>query len=977
MNPVLLFLLRSVLARSLLACLLLGGLLLGGAGRVSAQSSHEVNLDASLDSSQPFHEVGLHAEYLEDTNRLLQIQDFIAHPIDFSWRQGQSTVPNFGYSSSAYWLRFRVNNLQDARDWLIEINYPLLDNIQVYFLSRQQLVSSVHTGDAQEFNFRPFKHRNFIIPFPETDASELDVYVRVTTHGTLEVPLTLWQTQAFWEKEQKILAVKGVYAGLILVMVLYNLFIYLAVKEASYLYYVCYAFFILMLQLSLDGFAYQMLWPMAPGWHEISLLLSIAFASAFQSLFTNSFLDLEHRLPVASKALLLLVLLLVLCAAGALSASYAVMIRIVVAMVFPVSLICLATGVYLFSRGVAVARYFVMGWTVFFLGVLALAASKFGLLPINFFTNNAMQIGSAVEVVLFSLALADRINIDKREKLAAKQEAIKNLERFKALYDNAIEGIFQCTMEGNFLSANPSMAHFLGYGNPQDFISHVTSQGPQAFMDPTQYHEFRRAVLSKGQVLNFEAQGRRRDGKPFWFALSAKMVRSTGDRQSLIEGFVVDITERKRSEEQLLFLARHDPLTGLVNRREFEQRLDLALKKVRHDGVRHTLLFMDLDQFKLVNDTCGHIVGDELLRQVTLHIQQQMRAGDTLARLGGDEFGVLLEGCSGDNAVHVANKIRTTIQDFRFVWDNKIFTLGVSIGLVTVSDQIGSVKDLLALADAACYAAKDAGRNRVHEFDPADTELAAKQSQMQWASRINEALEKNLFLLYVQPIVPTGEPESGRRHYEVLLRMKSGDSIIYPGSFLPAAERYNLMPQLDRWVVKNLFRWMSEHRERISGWELCSINLSGLTLGDEDFPTFLHGQFETWAIPYDKICFEITETIAVTNLGSTLQFIEEFQSIGCRFSLDDFGSGFSSYGYLKNLPVDYLKIDGTFVKDIEVDEIDYAMVESINRIGHVMGKKTIAEFVENERILEQLRGIGVDYAQGFGISEPMPIDLAP
>ncbi len=963
---------RSTL-RPVLLCLLLC-LLTGGALRATAQTSHEVTLDLN----QPSYEVGLHAEYLEDPNRLLQIHDFITHPIDFSWREGESTIPNFGYSKSAYWLRFRINNLQDARDWLIEINYPLLDNIQVYFLSRQNLIGQVQTGDAQDFAVRPVNNRNFIIPFPKTEDREIDVYVRVMTNGTLEVPLMIWRSDAFWEKEQKILAVKGIYTGLILVMVLYNLFIYLAVKEASYLYYVCYAFFILMLQLSLDGFAYQMLWPFAPGWHEISLLLSIAFASAFQSLFTNSFLDLEHRLPLASKALLGLVLLLVLCAAGALSAPYAVMIRIVVALVFPVSLVCLIAGIYLFSRGVAVARYFVVGWTVFFTGVLALAASKFGLLPINFFTNNAMQIGSALEVVLFSLALADRINIDKREKLAAKQEAIKNLERFKALYDNAIEGIFQCTMEGHFLSANPSMAHFLGYGNPQEFISHVTAQGPQAFMDPTQYHEFRRAVLSKGQVLNFEAQGRRRDGKPFWFALSAKMVRSASDRQSLIEGFVVDITERKRSEEQLHFLARHDPLTGLVNRREFEQRLELALKRSRQEGLRHTLLFMDLDQFKLVNDTCGHIVGDELLRQVTLHLQQQMRAGDTLARMGGDEFGVLLEGCSGDNAAHVANKIRTTIQDFRFVWDNKIFTLGVSIGLVTVTDQITSVKDLLSLADAACYAAKDAGRNRVHEFDPGDTELAAKQSQMQWAARINEALEKNLFVLYMQSIVPVdaASPQA-LRHYEVLVRMQNGDNIVYPGSFLPAAERYNLMPQLDRWVVKNLFRWMAEHRERINEWALCSINLSGLTLGDEDFPAFLHAQFAAWNIPHDKICFEITETIAVTNLGSTLRFIEEFQAIGCRFSLDDFGSGFSSYGYLKNLPVDYLKIDGAFVKDIESDEIDYAMVESINRIGHVMGKKTIAEFVENENILAQLRVIGVDYAQGFGISEPVPIDTAP
>lgn len=920
------------------------------------------------------YDAGAQASYLEDTNHLLTVDDFLAHPADFNWRPGRSTTPNFGYTHSAIWLHFTLTGLDDPSDWLLEIGYPLLDDVQIVMVDRGRVVQVTHTGDLLDFAARPFNHRLFVVPLPRMRATTLDVYLRVVTRGTMEIPVTLWRNSAFWKKEQQVLVVKGIYAGLILVMVLYNLFIYLAVKEPSYLYYVCYAFFILLFQVSLDGMAYQFLWPASSAWHEVSFLLCIAFATAFQSLFTNSFLNLERRLPAIYKLLMGLVVVLVLGAAFSIGGSYAVMIRILVGLVFPISLLCWLAGMILFVRGVAVARYFVMGWSVFFIGVMAMAAAKFGLLPINFFTNHAMQIGSALEVVLFSLALADRINIDKREKLAAKQEAIENLERFKGLYDNAIEGIFQCTLEGRFISANPSMAHFMGYASPEDFITHVTDKGPQAFMDPTLYHEFRRAVLNKGQVLNFEAQGQRRDGKPFWFSLSAKMVKAINLRQDLIEGFVVDITERKRSEDQLHFLARHDPLTGLVNRREFEHRLDLALSEAHREGVRHTLLFMDLDQFKLVNDTCGHIAGDELLRQVTLQIQQQMRSGDTLARMGGDEFGVLLEGCSGSNAMHVANKIRTTIQDFRFVWDNKMFTLGVSIGLVAITDQVDSVKALLSLADAACYAAKDAGRNRVHEYDPSDSELATQQSQMQWAARINQALDGNEFELFVQPIVPVGAAMEVPLHYEVLIRLRDQENMVFPGAFLPAAERYNLMPALDRWVIRNLFRWMAEHPDKVEQWQLCAINLSGLTLGDEDFPDFLRQQFEIFSIPHAKICFEITETIAVINLANTLRFMEEFKAIGCRFSLDDFGSGFSSYGYLKNLPVDYLKIDGTFVKDIETDAIDFAMVESINRIGHVMGKKTIAEFVENEQILAMLSSIGVDYAQGYGISKPVPLE---
>lgn len=927
-----------------------------------------------VDAAEPYYDVGKHARYLEDVHHLLSVEDFITHPADFHWRPGRATTPNFGYTASAYWLHFTLDNLDDPSAWLLEISYPLLDDVQILFVDKDRVVQRIQTGDRRGFAQRPLNHRSFLTKLPNAGVTELDVYIRVVTDGTMEIPVTLYRETAFWEKEQQLLVVKGIYAGLIMVMVLYNFFIYLAVKETSYLYYVCYAFFILAVQFSLDGMAYQFLWPTATAWHEVSFLLCIAFTSTFQSLFTHSFLDLQHRLPTLDKILMVLVLLLVLSAAFSIIGSYAVMVRIVVGLVFPMSLLCWMAGLILFARGVAVARYFLLGWTVFFLGTLAMAASKFGLLPINFFTNHAMQIGSALEVVLFSLALADRINIDKREKLAAKQEAIENLERFKGLYDNAIEGIFQCTLEGRFISANPSMAHFMGYATPEDFINHVTDRGPQVFMDPILYHEFRRAVLNKGQVLNFEAQGRRRDGRPFWFSLSAKMVKAMNQGQSLIEGFVVDITERKRSEDQLHFLARHDPLTGLVNRREFEHRLDIALSEAHREGIRHSVLFMDLDQFKLVNDTCGHIAGDELLRQVTLQIQQQMRSGDTLARMGGDEFGVLLERCSGSNAMHVANKIRTSIQDFRFVWDNKIFTLGVSIGLVAISEQVDSVKALLSLADAACYAAKDAGRNRVHEYDPSDTELASQQNQMQWASRINLALEQNEFLLYIQPIVAVAGREQAPRHFEVLVRLKNEEDMVFPGAFLPAAERYNLMPTLDRWVVRHLFQWMARHPQKIEEWELCSINLSGLTLGDEDFVAFLRHQFETHAIPHHKICFEITETVAVINLANTLRFMEEFKAIGCRFSLDDFGSGFSSYGYLKNLPVDFLKIDGTFVKDIEVDEIDYAMVESINRIGHVMGKKTIGEFVENDRILSLLKTIGVDYAQGYGIAKPIPLN---
>ena len=914
-----------------------------------------------------------HADYLEDRNQLLTINDLLQQStIGLNWQRSQG-VPNFGYTQSAYWFRVSLDNLQSVDEpLLLEVSYPLLDSIRVFYVVKGRLLSSYQTGDTYDFSGRPISHRNFIFPVPETSADEMEVYFRLQSDGTVELPLVLWQESAFWEKEQPVLVVKGAYYGIILIMVIYNLFIYVSVREASYFYYVCYALFLVLFQLGIDGTAYQFLWPGSAAWHGVSFIMFSAFTLNFLCLFSNSFLKLQERNLLASRAMLLGSIVMLICTVGALILPYRLAMQMVVALAIPISLGCFFVGIYMLMKGVIIARYFIIAWTAFLGGVVALSLSKIGVLPINFFTNNALQIGSAIEVVLFSLALADRINTDKREKLLAKQDAINNLKKFKSLYDNAIEGIFQCTLEGDFVSVNPSMARFMGYPSVDEFLRGIGSGEHQAFLDMGQYHEFRRAVLERGQVLNYEAQGHRRDGAPFWCSLSAKLV---GD--DLIEGFVVDVTDRKTSEEQLTFLARHDPLTGLVNRREFEIRLERALITARRETVSHGLLYMDLDQFKLVNDTCGHIAGDELLRQITIQLQDHMRSVDTLARLGGDEFGVLLQNCSKEDATNVAHKLRQLIQDFRFAWDNKVFTLGVSIGLVTIDDKTESIKSLLSLADAACYAAKDAGRNRVHEYTPEDWELASKQREMQWASRITQALEEDRLVLYKQEItrVAEGDEDAGEgAHFEILVRMLDGEVEVYPGAFIPAAERYNLMPALDRWVLTKMFAWLDREADRLDQLSECAINLSGLTLSDDSFPEFLRELFKSHPVPPEKVCFEITETVAMTNLTKTIEFINEFKQLGCKFSLDDFGSGFSSYGYLKNLPVDYLKIDGTFVKDICDDPIDYAMVESINRIGHVMGKRTIAEFVESQDILEKLRILGVDYAQGYWIKRPQRLD---
>lgn len=434
-----------------------------------------------------------------------------------------------------------------------------------------------------------------------------------------------------------------------------------------------------------------------------------------------------------------------------------------------------------------------------------------------------------------------------------------------------------------------------------------------------------------------------------------------------------DMTQERQYIANLSWQATHDALTGLANRREFEFRLEQTLHQLSRQPARHALMFLDLDQFKLVNDTCGHAAGDELLRHICALLQSGLREGDTLARLGGDEFGILLENCTPEASEKIAENLRRTVQDLHFVWKGRPFVTTVSVGLVHITQSPATLESLLRAADMACYMAKEKGRNRVQLYHPDDSELSLRFGEMAWVQRLHMALEENRFCLYAQEIASLGHVVTSGGHVEILLRLhdESGRMIL-PDSFIPAAERYGLMTSLDRWVVQNVFKVIAEcmTRQDPRPMAMCAINLSGNTIGDDDFLIFLRQQFATYSVPPEMICFEITETSAISNLASAIKFINELKELGCHFSLDDFCAGMSSFAYLKHLPVDFLKIDGSFVRDMLDDPINRAMVEVINHIGHVMGKRTIAEFVETPQIEQALLEIGVDYAQGYIIQRP-------
>lgn len=480
-------------------------------------------------------------------------------------------------------------------------------------------------------------------------------------------------------------------------------------------------------------------------------------------------------------------------------------------------------------------------------------------------------------------------------------------------------------------------------------------------------------TISAGGEWRGELHNKTKNNNYYWCRNSISAVKNHLDEITHYISVQEDITNEYQLREQLNYQACHDTLTGLINRPEFERRAKHLLANLHTDNHEYALCFMDLDQFKVVNDTCGHIAGDELLRQLSCALQGRVRQNDTLARLGGDEFAVLIENCSLKHAELVALALKETIQDLHFSWEGHTFRVSASIGLVAINETTADLSELLSRADSACYMAKDLGRNRIHVYHPEDQELVQRQGEMKWVARIYLALAEERFCLYAQAIEALNN--NAGKHYEILLRLKDEKGeIIPPGAFLPAAERYNIITQLDRWVIKQCCQLLLSHPVFLEQINFISINLSGQSLTDESFLDFVIARLKQPGIDCHKICFEITETAAIANLTRAIKFISSLKSLGCKFALDDFGSGLSSFAYLKNLPVDYLKIDGMFVKGLVHDPIDHAMVKSINEIGQTMGMKTIAEFVENDEIKGMLREIGVNYVQGYGIDKPQPLE---
>ena len=566
---------------------------------------------------------------------------------------------------------------------------------------------------------------------------------------------------------------------------------------------------------------------------------------------------------------------------------------------------------------------------------------------------------------------------DITDRKRAETRVFEEKERAQVTLQSIGDGVITTDAEGNIDYINPVAQDLTGWdmrsarGKPVTEIMTIINEHTRATVDNPVVRclkDGRVITLAEGSILIT----RKSDEIPIQD--SAAPIR---DRIGNIIGSVMvfhDTSKESRLFRQLSYQASHDTLTGLINRNEFENRLGESIDALRpHPDQNHALLYLDLDQFKVVNDTFGHTAGDELLRQLSEIVQSQIRSTDLFARLGGDEFGILLERCDEGKALDVAESIRNSIEGYRFEWQDSFTTIRASIGVVMVSSECDEVASLMSSADVACYTAKDMGRNRVHLYR--DSDASMRHEEMKWVSRITSAVEEGRLELYYQPIIGIKDKRGEKRgYYELLLRMRDEDGeIVGPDQFIPAAERYNLMSTLDRWVVHEALTELADSESDGDARYTLAINLSGTSLSEDRFLDFVIDELESQNLPNGAICFEITETAAISNLSRVVHFMQTLKKLGCKFSLDDFGSGLSSFTYLKNLPVDYLKIDGQFVSNVVDDSVDESMVKAISEVGHAMGIETIAERVETKQVLDKLGALGVEFAQGYYIARPSSV----
>jgi diguanylate cyclase (GGDEF)-like protein/PAS domain S-box-containing protein len=863
------------------------------------------------------------------------------------------------------WGKFNIVFDNPAEEqYFLTIGNPQLDYVDVFLLDeKDRILGSYLMGSNRDYSKRAFKYRTFITPI-SAEQQTVTVFIKINDDGPLVFPVNLDRQSSLVKREQFLLAIIGFISGGLTLLACYFLITYIFMRSPVRFWFALSSAAFLLLFLNTKGVLGQITGITAYISNLSCALLGLLLLTSAKVTFA-----ILERVPTVWRYALYSFGFMTL--GMAFSSDSALQIT--------------------FSALMAALSGTLIGLLAFFyhkpdkktanlvglLGLTFIAISGFG--QVSLFLSGmplTEQISLIFTVLIMLGIMVVALAIEAHERVLTyrhnmqQQLTIKSLQHFYDLFRNSAEGLYTSNLDGQLISVNPAMCSLFGFLNETEMLREINNAA-QFYSNPQDRAVMLGEIHKSGKVIGKEIKGIRKDGSEFWFAISCQIKQE--DEKEYLFGSISDVTERKLSNISLEYLATHDSLTGVYNRSEFERRLQSGLHRAQNHKNDLTLLYMDLDQFKVVNDTCGHKAGDLLIKQLTQKLNEVVMEKGMLARLGGGEFGVLLEGDNAQMAYLLANKLLNAVQEFRFIWENQIFTLGISIGQVPWQPNIISSEQLLSMADSACYLAKERGRNQVHTYAAGDKHMQRYESEMSWVPHINHAIENNSFELYYQHYQGLSKRIEGH-HYEILLRMRDQKgNIILPSTFLPAAERYNLTGNIDRWVVENYFCWLADNPQHNAELMRVSINLSGHSLADKELKLFVLNAFEKYKIPYTKVCFEITESMAILKIDETLEFINTFHKLGCLFALDDFGSGFSSYSYLKNLPVDQIKIDGRFVKDILIAPIDMAIVSSIKNVAKTMGIETVAEFVESTEIMVEMGKMGIDFAQGYGVAKPQAL----
>ncbi|MDX3772572.1 EAL domain-containing protein [Chromatiaceae bacterium AAb-1] len=887
-------------------------------------------------------------------------------------------LPERPAGEQTVWLFARLKNA-DLSPLALVLSYPFphTDKVDIYQLNRdgQNITLLTRTGNHYPYTKRSLPYRSHAVTLELAAQETTDIYIRIQDSAVIPTGLQLWHQADFINMQQNILLTDSLLPTILLLLSLCCCIWFFRLKAVSYLYFTLFFSNLALVLLAVNGLGFALLWPQHPEINQAilyvcsgALLLSLSLLLPTLTDKSSDYSYAERAVYLSNTLLAVLVLFCPLYPDG----------------IWRFWLLIAATGWVLATTALLAAFHYLntrnhKSRILIWLSLLLTGCIILLLLNQLQFTGLLLTLLLICCNSLLAALVLNDINLlasQSPQLLTPHNTAPDNSpfppQYYYDIYHNAVEGMFSTTLDGQILNANHALLNILGYEHLDTLKQDIAATGMMRFYADTTDRQHMLQQLRHDNNRSFEFRAVRSDGSPFWALMSARLSRNADGNSAFIHGSVIDITEQKLAHEKLAYLANHDPLTALYNRFYFEQQIQHACNNINRQP--YCLLYIDIDQFRLINNSCSHSAGDALLRQFSEHLKQIIGNTGLIARLDSDEFGILLAARKNHEAFAIAYQLLESMKTFHFPWLDSIYNISISIGLAELSEQDLSADTVIKKADSACMIAKEQGRNRIHQFDETDQETLRHRAEIQWVSQLRQAIQDDKFILYQQPIQSVRHHNS-KLHYELLLRLKDqDDNLIIPDNFIRSAERYGLMPKIDRWVISRYFRWLQQHPEHLKQLDLCSINVSGTSLADATFKDDIQTLFLKHQIPYRHICFEITESVAILNLQNTLNFIEHFRHQGCKFALDDFGSGFSSYGYLKHFPADFVKIDGSFVRDLLDDHYNKAIIKSIHEVAKAVNMLTIAEYVENNAILTELRVLGIDFVQGYAIADPAPLE---